>query len=96
MDETLQFHKFEGAYFKYGNSFFKITVQKYSNKAFLVSNLKFFLFFNETRKTITTFNNKFLIILKTYVHYYVIDLSTEHKNVRKGVHIFTKIKNTDG
>ena len=27
---------------------------------------------------------------------YVIDLSTKNKNVKTGVHIFTKIKNTDG
>ena len=26
---------------------------------------------------------------------YVIDLSTKNKNVKTGVHIFTKIKNTD-
>ena len=27
---------------------------------------------------------------------YVIDLSTKNKNVKTGVHTFTKIKNTDG
>ena len=55
--------------------------------------------FSGTRKTIITFNNKSPIILKTYVHYLrlrFLDLWTENKNVKKGVHIFTKIKNTDG
>ena len=35
--------------------------------------------FNENLKNDHIFNNKLLIILKTYVHYYVIDLSTKIK-----------------
>ena len=35
---------FEGADFKYDNSFFKILPQKYPNKAFLVPNLSIFDF----------------------------------------------------
>ena len=40
--------------------------------------------FNENLKNDHTFNNKLLIILKTYVHYYVIDLSTKNKMERRG------------
>ena len=36
--------KSEGADLKYGNSFFKIPVQKYPNQAFLVSNLRIYIF----------------------------------------------------
>ena len=36
--------KFEGADFKSKNSFFQISVQKYQNKAFMVSNSKYSLF----------------------------------------------------
>ena len=44
LNETLQFHKFEGADFKYDNSFLKIAARKYTNKTILISNLKFFCF----------------------------------------------------
>ena len=40
-------------------------------------------------------NHLVLTILKAYFIIYVIDLSTKNKNVMTGVHIFTKIKNTD-
>ena len=46
--------------------------------------------FNETWKKIITSNNKFLIILMTYV-YYFIDLSTKNRNVKAGF-IFYKNK----
>ena len=41
--------------------------------------------FDENLKNDHTFNNKFLIILKTYVHYYVTDLSTKNKMKRWGL-----------
>ena len=40
----LIFDKFEGANFKYDNSFFKILAQKYPDKAILVPNLSIFVF----------------------------------------------------
>ena len=43
--ETLEFDCFEGADFKYDNSFFKILAQKYPNKVFLVQNLSIFVVF---------------------------------------------------
>ena len=42
--EILQLEKFEGADFEYGKSFFKLLIQKYSNKAFLIPNLSVFVF----------------------------------------------------
>ena len=38
------YNKFEGANFKYDNSFFKILAQKYPDKAILVPNLSIFDF----------------------------------------------------
>ena len=40
---NLQLDNFEGAKFKYDNSFFQILAQKYQNKAFLVPNLRIFI-----------------------------------------------------
>ena len=48
MKKTLLFDKIEGVGFKHDNSFFSIFGVKYSNKAFLVLNLQFFLVLNET------------------------------------------------
>ena len=42
--KNLQFDKFDGVDFKYGNSFLKILAQKYPHKAFLVPNLGIFNF----------------------------------------------------
>ena len=42
--KILQFDKFEGADFKYGNIYFQSLPQKYPNKAFLVANLGIFVF----------------------------------------------------
>ena len=39
----MQLDQFEGADFKYDNSFFKILAQKYPNKTFLVPNLAIFV-----------------------------------------------------
>ena len=41
---NLQLGKFEGVDLKYGNSFFQIAAHKYPNKAFLVRNLRIFIF----------------------------------------------------
>ena len=41
--KILQIDKFEGADFRYDNSFLKILAQKYQNKAFLVPNLAIFI-----------------------------------------------------
>ena len=40
----MQIDKFEGADFKYDNSYLKILARKYTNKAFLVPNLGIFIF----------------------------------------------------
>ena len=42
--ENLQIGKFEGADFKSDNSVFKMYAQKYPNNAFLVTNLRIFIF----------------------------------------------------
>ena len=42
-----------------------------------------------------TFNNKLLIILKTYVHYLRHKFINQNQNVKTGFNIFIKIKNTD-
>ena len=42
--EILEFDYFEGADFKYDNSFFKILAQKYTTKVFLVPSLSVFGF----------------------------------------------------
>ena len=41
------------------------------------------------------FTNKFLIILKRYVHYLRHIFTNQKLNVKAGVHSFRKIKNTD-
>ena len=43
----LHLNKFEGADFKYDNSFLKFYPKKYPNQAFLVPNLGIFVFFSE-------------------------------------------------
>ena len=43
-NKILQLKKFEGAGFKYDSIFFKIRVQKYTNQAFLIPNLKSLIF----------------------------------------------------
>ena len=43
LHETLHIDKFKGPDFKYNNSFFQISVQKYPNKAILLPILIFFL-----------------------------------------------------
>ena len=42
--EISQLHKFEGADFKYGNSFFKIPTQNDQNMAFFVHTFRHFFF----------------------------------------------------
>ena len=42
--KILELDKFEGADFKYANSFFLILVKQYPNKIFLVPNLRIFVF----------------------------------------------------
>lgn len=42
--KTLHFNRFEGAGFKYDNSFFQIPFPKYPNNVFLILNIIFFLF----------------------------------------------------
>ena len=42
--KVLQFDKYEGADFKYGNKYFQNLLQKYANKAVLVPNLGIFVF----------------------------------------------------
>ena len=44
MSQRLILDKFEGADFKYDDSFLKIPAQKYTNKAFLFPNLGIFVF----------------------------------------------------
>ena len=43
MSSKLMFDKFEGAGFKYDDSFYKIPAKKYANKAFLVPDLGIFI-----------------------------------------------------
>ena len=49
--EIFQICKFEGAGFKYGNSFLKILAQKYPKEAYLVPSLGIFVFFSQNFPT---------------------------------------------
>ena len=42
--KILRFVKFEGVGLKYGNNYFQSLIEKYPNKAFLVGNLRIFVF----------------------------------------------------